>query len=167
MKLDQYSQPIFQSHDLLNLLYNVDDIPLEELIVDKDPDIEQLYAFAGYSPRFESASNYSVEEFDNLQKNKWRVPKDILRFDIRSFCISQCVTDVERTRVNEELVAFAERDLLPVLNVLKYIVDTLRANNIVWGVGRGSSVSSFVLFVIGVHKINSIKYGLDFREFLR
>jgi DNA polymerase III alpha subunit len=37
----------------------------------------------------------------------------------------------------------------------------------VWGVGRGSSVASYVLFLIGVHRIDSMKYNLDYKEFLR
>jgi len=49
----------------------------------------------------------------------------------------------------------------------KYFVDTMQANNVVWGVGRGSSVASYVLYLIGVHKIDSIKYNLDWQEFLR
>ena len=43
----------------------------------------------------------------------------------------------------------------------------MRKNNIVWGVGRGSSVASFVLFLIGVHKINSLYYDISIDEFLR
>jgi len=43
----------------------------------------------------------------------------------------------------------------------------MRENGIVWGVGRGASVASYVLYLIGVHRINSIQYGLDWREFLR
>jgi DNA polymerase III alpha subunit len=50
---------------------------------------------------------------------------------------------------------------------MKYIVDTLRANNIVWGVGRGSSVASYVLHLIGVHKIDSIKYSIPIEEFFK
>ena len=53
------------------------------------------------------------------------------------------------------------------MQFLIYFVDTIRANNVVWGVGRGSSVSSFCLFLIGVHKINPLLYNLDYREFLR
>jgi len=43
----------------------------------------------------------------------------------------------------------------------------LRKNNIVWGVGRGSSVASYVLFLLGVHKIDSMYYELSVDEFLK
>jgi DNA polymerase III alpha subunit len=69
--------------------------------------------------------------------------------------------------VQEELEAFRIRNLLPLLKALKYLVDTMRQNNIVWGVGRGSSVASYVLFLMEVHRIDSLKYNLDWREFLR
>jgi DNA polymerase III alpha subunit len=53
------------------------------------------------------------------------------------------------------------------LQYLKYLVDTMRNNSVVWGVGRGSSVASFVLFLIGIHRINSLYYGLSIDEFLK
>jgi DNA polymerase III alpha subunit len=56
---------------------------------------------------------------------------------------------------------------MQLLQWLKYFVDTCLAENIIWGVGRGSSVSSFVLYLLNVHRIHSIKYNLDWREFLR
>jgi len=62
---------------------------------------------------------------------------------------------------------FKSHAMMDVLQFLKYMVDTLRENNIVWGVGRGSSVASYVLYLLGVHKVNSIKYNLDPTEFLR
>ena len=57
--------------------------------------------------------------------------------------------------------------MLDLLFYLKYLVDTMRGNSIVWGVGRGSSVASYVLYLLGVHKVDSIKYDLDINEFLR
>jgi DNA polymerase III alpha subunit len=57
--------------------------------------------------------------------------------------------------------------MFDLLFYLKYLVDTMRENKIVWGVGRGSSVASYVLYLIGVHKIDSIKYELDINEFLK
>jgi len=69
--------------------------------------------------------------------------------------------------LNLELQLYKERNMLPVLQFLLYFIDKLKDNNIVWGVGRGSSTASYVLFLIGIHKINSIQFGLDWREFLR
>ena len=57
--------------------------------------------------------------------------------------------------------------MIDLLRWLKYFVDTMRSNNLTWGVGRGSSVASYVLYLLGVHKVDSIKYKLDLKEFLR
>ena len=57
--------------------------------------------------------------------------------------------------------------MIELLHFMKYLVDTLRKNNVVWGVGRGSSVASYILYLIGVHKVDSIKYNLDINEFLK
>jgi DNA polymerase III alpha subunit len=73
----------------------------------------------------------------------------------------------EWARVTEEFEEFKRRDMLPLLQYMIYLVDYMRENNIVWGVGRGSSVASYVLYLIGVHRINSIQYDLDWTEFLR
>ena len=43
-----------------------------------------------------------------------------------------------------------------------FLVDTLRQNNVIWGVGRGSSVSSYVLYLIGINRINPMKFNLNF-----
>ena len=69
--------------------------------------------------------------------------------------------------MNEELAEFERRGMFDLLRYMVYLVDFMRDNNIVWGVGRGSSVASYVLYLIGVHKVDSIQYGLDWREFLR
>jgi DNA polymerase III alpha subunit len=57
--------------------------------------------------------------------------------------------------------------MIGLLKYIKYLVDTMREHKIVWGVGRGSSVASYALYLIGVHKIDSVKYGLDINEFLK
>jgi len=62
---------------------------------------------------------------------------------------------------------FQERDMFMILRYLKYLVDTMRKHNIVWGVGRGSSVASYVLYLLGVHRINSLHYDLSIDEFLK
>jgi len=117
-----------------------------------------------------NASEYdqlSIEEFDLLNQNDWHMPQEYLDLDIAQWVLDSCENDAELQRVGEELLLFQERSIFDLLRYLKYLVDTMRENNIVWGVGRGSSVASFVLYKIGVHRINSLYYDLDPAEFLK
>jgi DNA polymerase III alpha subunit len=110
----------------------------------------------------------SQQEFDNICQNEWFMPDEYKQFDIISWLINQVIPESEEYyRIIAELDAFEKHNMFDMLKWLKYFVDTCRANNVVWGVGRGSSVSSYILFLIGVHKINSIQYNLDWRDFLR
>jgi DNA polymerase III alpha subunit len=95
------------------------------------------------------------------------MPDDYKQLDIAAYVLGLCKEDYELQRVAEELLLYQERDLFDLLRYLKYLIDTLRKNNLVWGVGRGSSVASYVLFLLGVHKINSIYYELSVEEFLK
>jgi DNA polymerase III alpha subunit len=95
------------------------------------------------------------------------MPTEYRELDIAKYVLGLCQTDAELQRVGKELLSYQERDMFVLLQYLKYLVDTMRANNIVWGVGRGSCVASFVLFLIGVHKINSLYYDLPIEEFLK
>jgi DNA polymerase III alpha subunit len=95
------------------------------------------------------------------------MPQEYKDFDIAQYVLELCKTQEELQRVGQELLLYQDRNLFMLLRFMKYLVDTLRKNNIVWGVGRGSSVASFVLYLIGVHKINSLYYDLDITEFLK
>lgn len=101
------------------------------------------------------------------RSKQWLIPDEFKTIDIRSHVISLCTTQEEIERAETELDMFAERDLFPILRLMIYIVSEFRKNKIVWGVGRGSSCASFVLYLIGIHKINSLKYDLDINEFLK
>jgi DNA polymerase III alpha subunit len=94
------------------------------------------------------------------------MPDTYKTLDIEELLVNLCPAG-NYQRLIEELQEFKSRDMINLLRWLKYLVDTLRTNNITWGVGRGSSVASYVLFLIGVHKIDSVKYNLDYQEFLR
>ena len=105
--------------------------------------------------------------FDQNNRLNWFMPSEYKQFDIEEYVLGLCKTSEETERVNYELDLFKSHAMMDVLQFLKYMVDTLRKNNIVWGVGRGSSVASYVLYLLGVHKVDSIKYNLDPTEFLR
>jgi DNA polymerase III alpha subunit len=101
-----------------------------------------------------------------IDKSNWFIPDKYKQLDIEEFLVTQC-PEQNYLRLIEELALFKQNNMIPVLKTMKYVVDTLRANNIVWGVGRGSSVSSYVLYLIGIHKIDSVKYALPIDEFFK
>ena len=103
----------------------------------------------------------------SFNKDNWFIPDSYKDTVMESWLLYQCKTTEETDRVKMELELYKQHNMIPVLNAMKYIVDTLRYNKIVWGVGRGSSVASYVLYLIGVHKIDSIKYNLPIEEFFK
>lgn len=111
--------------------------------------------------------DHSPEVEHDIHAANWLVADDIKEIAVREFLIGLCATDEERDRINLEMDLFEERDLIPLLQLMMYLVNHFRENGIVWGVGRGSSVASYVLYRIGVHKIDPLKYGLSIEEFLK
>ena len=101
-----------------------------------------------------------------IDSENWLIPQEYQNFDIEEFLVKSCPEE-NYERLITELDLYRKNGMMPVLKTMKYIVDTLRANNVVWGVGRGSSVASYVLYLIGVHKIDSVKYNLPIDEFFK
>ena len=95
------------------------------------------------------------------------MPDEYKKLNIVDHIVSLCTTDEELNRVATELLLYEERNLFDLLRYLKYMVDIFKKHDVVYGIGRGSSTSSYVLYLLGVHKINSIKYELDITEFLK
>jgi DNA polymerase III alpha subunit len=113
----------------------------------------------------EERLNYPVPK-ESVNPAHWFIPNEYYP-NLVEFLYGSCTTNEQRDRVSQELELFISNGMYDVLHVMKYIVDTLRANNVVWGVGRGSSVASYVLHLIGVHKIDSIKYNIPIEEFFK
>jgi DNA polymerase III alpha subunit len=102
-----------------------------------------------------------------VDTKQWFMPMEYQKFDIEQYCLDLCKTPEQTQRVEHELELYRKYDMIMHLKAMKYMVDTMRNNNVVWGVGRGSSVSSYCLFLIGVHRIDSIKYDLPLEEFFK
>lgn len=168
MKIDSYGQIILTETDLCNFYLQNPDSTIKESLVTTDVkfhvdlDINNPPILETYQP-----STISSLEYDQLNQNHWHMPQEYIDLDIAEWVLHQCDNEEELQRCGAELLKYAELNMLTLLQYLKYLVDTMRLNNIVWGVGRGSSVSSYVLYKIGVHKIDSLYYGLEFNEFLK
>jgi DNA polymerase III alpha subunit len=168
--VNDYGEPVVNCNDLVELVYQGKDINklkvndkrievyntvLSELNIDW-PKIETL-----------SKLDISVKDYDSALQSDWYMPEEYKQLDVVAHIKSLAVTEDQKTKVNEELELYVKYNLLNVLRFLVYLITVMRDNNIVWGVGRGSSVSSYVLYLIGVHKVDSIKYKLDITEFLK
>jgi len=174
MYINNFGQQIHTENDVLHDLYRNPDVDISAYVFDDCNNAILQYNNAVQShyedyPKLNYKLDFdgTIEEFDKLNQTSWYMPNKYYEMDIAEWVLNQCETDAELQRCGDELFMFQERDMFPVLCYLKYFVDTMRENNKVWGVGRGSSVASFVLFKIGVHKINSLYFGLDIHEFLR
>ena len=170
MKYDQYGQTYTTSNELCDLLYKNPTLDISlfqvEDSLEYNRSVADLHAELDLLDSYHSISQ-TVEEFDRVLQTNWRMPKEYKELDIAAYVLGLCKEEHELQRVGEELILYQERDLFDLLRYLKYLIDTLRKNNIVWGVGRGSSVASYVLFLIGVHKIDSLYYNLNIDEFLK
>jgi DNA polymerase III alpha subunit len=98
---------------------------------------------------------------------QWNIPDSIANLDLDVYFAEKVNSVEEAIRVAEELALYRERKMEPMLRFMIHLVNVMQENKIVWGVGRGSSVSSFLLYLVGLHSINSVKYNLDIKEFIR
>jgi len=162
MKTDKFGHCIYEEQDLIELIYQ-----------NKTDLIKQVYTdikIDGLETKHidKEIYNIEIEDYDRICQSEWLMPEEYKTFDIETWLYNKIPPWEEANqRLRDELFEFEARGMTNLLRWLKYVVDTARANNIVWGVGRGSSVSSYVLYLIGVHKIDPIKYNLDYRDFLR
>ncbi len=169
MQSDKFGNVIYNETDLIDLMYKDQLDCLSKITFETTENIKHLGDVSNLNLQYIDPEiyNISVEDFDKEHQKDWFMPEEYKQLDIAQWVLNQCQTDEEIQRAGEELIEFQQRNMIPLLQWLKYLVDTCRSNNVVWGVGRGSSVSSYVLFLLGVHKIDPIKYNLDWREFLR
>jgi len=172
MNYDPYGQAYTDTRELCDLLYQNPELDLSRFrVVDSLPyNTAVMQTFSGFpqvkqytTPREE----IPLELFHWGLQQMWYMPDEYKELDIAQHILSLCKTDSELQRVGEELLLYQERDLFNLLRYLKYFVDTMRANSVVWGLGRGSSVASYVLYLLGVHRIDSLFYDLSIEEFLK
>ena len=107
------------------------------------------------------------ETFQHDRSSEWLIPEEYQNINVLEWLIDKCSNGTEIERVNNEYVLFEERELIMLLRFFIYLVSYMRENKFVWGVGRGSSVASFILYLIGIHRVHSIRFGLEIEDYLK
>ena len=171
MKTDHLGQMIFSEDDCVSMLMRGQSI-LDGMLVDATVDLETASGMLEQVPLFVQYNELamqvmSVEDFDHRNQGRWLMPDEYKQLDIAEHVLKLCATEAQLQRCGAELLLYQERGLFDLLRYLKYLVDVMKENHVIWGVGRGSSVASYVLYLLGVHRIDSMYYELDPAEFLR
>jgi DNA polymerase III alpha subunit len=162
---------IFNEQDVCDLLMSGRaPASIKRMLVDSSVNIEHMIDFVDRMPEFikyggDPTVNTTV--FNRQAQARWHMPDEYKNLDIAEYILGLCNTEAELQRVGHELLLFQERDLFNLLRYLKYLVDVMTETKVIWGVGRGSSVASYVLYKLGVHRIDSMFYNLEPEEFLR
>ena len=167
--LDSYGRQVYTEKDIINLLYTNPGVNLRSLNIQ---DVDQFnraseILYTGYKLEKTKDLECTPTEYHRLNQQNWHMPAEYKELDIAKWCLDRCTHTEQLQRVGAELLLYQERNLFPLLQFLLYMVDIMRENSIIWGVGRGSSVASYVLYLIGIHKVDSLYYDLDITEFLR
>ena len=174
MKTDKLGIPRFSNRDLIDMIYSGDVDKCHVVLCDESDDVNQFNAVCEEQGinKLQKYIPLDVDQktFDGVCQSEWFMPDEYKDINVYEYVLGKAETPCPQhvqDRIWEELDAFKERDMHNLLRYMIYLVDFMRENDIVWGVGRGSSVASYVLYLIGVHKVNSIQFDLDWREFLR
>lgn len=171
----KFDQIIVDEHDVVEMILQGTE-PKLLTVLDTEPfeiynqlcDLYDVDRKVTYEPAAQSN-----DDFDYTNPANWFMPDHYKNLSVELELLEKIeqlgydCNSVQWKRIKEEYAEFENRGMIPLLQYMVYIVDLMRENNIVWGVGRGSSVSSYILFLLGVHKIDSVRFDLDFKEFLR
>lgn len=106
---------------------------------------------------------------------EWKLPGhykyDLNLYDYLAGLVAQIEKDdlyVKRVeRLAEEIWMFNQLNLDEVLRTLIYVTDVMKKKNIIWGVGRGSSCSSYLLYLLGLHEVDPVLYDIELTDFIK
>jgi hypothetical protein len=167
---NKFNELVYSEADICDLVMKGHNaVDLSGMIVDSSVRLELLSELLDPAPKWTKDTQRlgTPAEFHAAQQTVWHMPQQYRTMDIAEHVLGLCTTDAELQRCGEELLLYQDRDLFDLLRYMVYLVSVMDENKIIWGVGRGSSVASYVLYKLRVHQINSMFYELNITEFLR
>lgn len=169
--INEYGQIVLNTEQMIDMMLKQGVI--DNVIISDDDEVEKYEKFSAKfykeykSIKKEIPIKASPTQYFNDLSSRWIIPKKYYDYDIVKILSSRCKSNTELERLVIELREFIKRDQVKIILAMFYLVDWLRENNIVWGVGRGSSVASFVLYLIGINRINPLDFDIDLSEFFK
>jgi len=146
--------------------------PFEELVTVDHEDIFRYH----YNNKSISTAKKWVDDHTtvgpSLDTFDWNIPDAYKKIDIVEYCLQKMDAkgiqgDNYINRLASELLLVEDKQMTDFIRCLIYIIDTMREHNIVWGLGRGSSCASLIMFIIGINKVDPILYDIGMEEFYK
>lgn len=115
---------------------------------------------------------YNKNSYDKLKvKSDYKsldyainIPEKYLNVD---FSFIKYNNPLYQERIDLELEYIIKNDVLHLFQIVYYVLDVFRDNSIIWGVGRGSSCASLLLYSLDLHLVDPILYDIDMEEFFK
>ena len=107
----------------------------------------------------------------------WQLPDQYKNMNLRETIVARAVDRLiaidydevtqERAalRIQTELDEIEARGMVEFMKTIIYVLDTFREKDIFWGVGRGSSCACYILFILGLHCVDCVKFDVPMSEF--
>ena len=150
---------VSQSEQLEKLLLM--SIPIEKIkIINEDSNIKKFnYLLDNKITKY--------EENETSVDLSYNIPKKYLEMDLDEKIqkIIEEESEIGQIRIQNEYLEFKRRNLESFLKTIIYIIDEFKNNNVVYGIGRGSSCASYLLFKLGLHSVDCLKYNIPMHEF--
>lgn len=164
---NDYGHQVYEEEDLISVILSGQSIDgLDAINCDKFiASSEEFSQDPGIKKYVEPSM--ALDVYHCSRTAHWNIPEEYKNLDIISRIQHKITNEEQAIRVAHEYSIMEQINCLPFIRAVVYIIDSLREKNIVWGVGRGSSVSSYILFLLGVHSVDSLKYKLPFDEFIK
>ena len=126
MRLDKYSNPVFNEQDLFDALYQGHQFNVyDTMLVERNDNVKQLETQLGFKFLDPYETHFEIADYDSACQSNWLMPDEYKTLDIEAWLFEQVLAgNPEHTRVTEELNAYKERNMLNLLRWLKYFVDT-------------------------------------------
>ena len=135
------------------------------------------------TPELEKFNSLVIKQ-DQLNQNgdepvklsfAWNIPQEYADIDLHEFITAEfekiavglSEKDLEKAcdRIFLELGEIERRGLTELFKTIIFVLKRFKEENVIWGVGRGSSCASYILYILGLHSVDCLKYDIPLTEF--
>lgn len=140
-------------------------VPIEKIVVNSlNEDLKTFNTLEDVSFPLNKSENC---KFDL----SWNIPEKFKNVNLLDYVVERLdkipvnIRQKYHDRLVLEIEEIEKRDVSNLFKMLVYVTETLKNSKTVFGVGRGSSCACLFLYLIGLHKVDPIKYDIPLSEF--